>query len=317
MAWLYLPESVGLNSESQQPFPMQKPFVMSRGKPMLPQSLLRKWKKEDYMKHLFGLTLQPSTANLGVERWISSQEDSLVNLGVKPGNSKRQTTKDGCGMTLSESFAKLDRNSSSWKTCQVSLTGEFVTFSGRWPRSGSMLNGVVSKHPMLAQTIGEIESSFTPIVPKEGVSFPTPCVADSGSNGKTFRTVAKKSLQEGNWRGLSLPNVVRMFPTPLASDSVKTNLVHQGGNPTLLGAVRMFPTVTVQDSKNNAGRSQNNRNTLPLNAVAGGKLNPQWVEWLMGWPIGWTDLEPAGTELSLSKQQGHSLNFTEGLLGGA
>jgi hypothetical protein len=23
----------------------------------------------------------------------------------------------------------------------------------------------------------------------------------------------------------------------------------------------------------------------------GGKLNPQWVEWLMGFPIGWTDLE--------------------------
>jgi hypothetical protein len=24
----------------------------------------------------------------------------------------------------------------------------------------------------------------------------------------------------------------------------------------------------------------------------GGKLNPMWVEWLMGWPLGWTDLKP-------------------------
>lgn len=24
----------------------------------------------------------------------------------------------------------------------------------------------------------------------------------------------------------------------------------------------------------------------------GGRLNPTWVEWLMGWPLGWTDLEP-------------------------
>jgi hypothetical protein len=23
-----------------------------------------------------------------------------------------------------------------------------------------------------------------------------------------------------------------------------------------------------------------------------GQLNPTWVEWLMGWPIGWTDLKP-------------------------
>jgi len=27
----------------------------------------------------------------------------------------------------------------------------------------------------------------------------------------------------------------------------------------------------------------------------GGKLNADWVEWLMGWPTGWTALEPLGT----------------------
>ncbi len=27
-------------------------------------------------------------------------------------------------------------------------------------------------------------------------------------------------------------------------------------------------------------------------SVTGGKLNPTWVEWLMGWPLGWTDLKP-------------------------
>jgi DNA (cytosine-5)-methyltransferase 1 len=25
---------------------------------------------------------------------------------------------------------------------------------------------------------------------------------------------------------------------------------------------------------------------------SGGPLNPTWVEWLMGWPLGWTALEP-------------------------
>jgi len=28
---------------------------------------------------------------------------------------------------------------------------------------------------------------------------------------------------------------------------------------------------------------------------AGGKLNPTWVEWLMGWPLGWTELQPLET----------------------
>jgi hypothetical protein len=29
---------------------------------------------------------------------------------------------------------------------------------------------------------------------------------------------------------------------------------------------------------------------------AGGQLNPTWVEWLMGWPLGWTDLKPLATD---------------------
>lgn len=28
----------------------------------------------------------------------------------------------------------------------------------------------------------------------------------------------------------------------------------------------------------------------------GGRLNPTWVEWLMGWPPGWTDLKPLETD---------------------
>jgi len=30
-------------------------------------------------------------------------------------------------------------------------------------------------------------------------------------------------------------------------------------------------------------------------SVVGGALNPTWVEWLMGFPTGWTDLEDSGT----------------------
>jgi len=90
--------------------------------------------------------------------------------------------------------------------------------------------------------------------------------------------------------------------------------------------IRTWPTPTVQDSENDGGPSQYNRNSVPLNAlvkilptpracdgekgtrtaegaakerlrrkngedlptVAGGSLNPDWVEWLMGFPVGWT-----------------------------
>ena len=42
-----------------------------------------------------------------------------------------------------------------------------------------------------------------------------------------------------------------------------------------------------------------------MGAGNGGKLNPTWVEWLMGWPLGWTDLKPLETDKSHCVQQQH------------
>ena len=84
------------------------------------------------------------------------------------------------------------------------------------------------------------------------------------------------------------------WPTPKASaggpDFAKVDRSRTGLS--LQTAVAMWPTPTAQDSKNNGAPSQMVRNTKPLNAAVGGSLNPTWVEWLMGWPLGWTDCEP-------------------------
>ena len=66
-----------------------------------------------------------------------------------------------------------------------------------------------------------------------------------------------------------------LWPTPVADGDRTTNYA-QGG--TSLGfAVRNWPTPTCHDRKGKSG------------ANVGGTLNPMWVEWLMGWPVGWTD----------------------------
>jgi hypothetical protein len=75
---------------------------------------------------------------------------------------------------------------------------------------------------------------------------------------------------------------------------------------------RVWPTPTVNDSKNTAGKEQFNRNSLPLNAAVcvddggniipenlGKLMNPNFVEWLMGWPVDWTALQP----LAMDKYQ--------------
>jgi hypothetical protein len=80
----------------------------------------------------------------------------------------------------------------------------------------------------------------------------------------------------------------------VADDAVdrKRGKINSRGEPKLSAQVKMWPTPTVQDSANNGGPAQMARNTKPLNAEVGGSLNPPWVEWLMGWPINWTSMEP-------------------------
>lgn len=43
-----------------------------------------------------------------------------------------------------------------------------------------------------------------------------------------------------------------------------------------------------------------------------GKLNPTWVEWLMGWPSGHTELKPLGTGKFQEFMQQHSPYFMDG-----
>ncbi|WKV98427.1 DNA cytosine methyltransferase [Pseudomonas sp. H22_DOA] len=57
--------------------------------------------------------------------------------------------------------------------------------------------------------------------------------------------------------------------------------------------------------RSGADRS-NDRLDHAVMALDGGHLNPEWAEWLMGWPIGWTDLRPLATDRFQSWQQAHS-----------
>ena len=57
----------------------------------------------------------------------------------------------------------------------------------------------------------------------------------------------------------------------------------------------IWPTPTAHNSKEGGYPAELRRNTPTLSAQVGGKLNPAWVEWLMAWPEGHTNLEPLGT----------------------
>ncbi len=133
--------------------------------------------------------------------------------------------------------------------------------------------------------------------------WPTPTAGDSKSSGS--RSLPGSAAHPGaSLTDAVRPDRAKPWPTPLANDGGK------GGTNTLSrlvetghargrrdGSVGRWPTPTTQDAANNGGPSQQDRNTPPLNAAAGGSLNPEWVELLMGLPSGWSEAQRAQRDL--------------------
>ncbi|USG65193.1 hypothetical protein NDK47_24220 [Brevibacillus ruminantium] len=105
-----------------------------------------------------------------------------------------------------------------------------------------------------------------------------------------------------------LPAAVKLWPTPAAQDAKNATLPpSQIDRDTVPGAVmremKLWPTPTAsQDWKPIRPLAPSEANgthgTMLVGAVGdtephnvGGQLNPAWVECLMGFPIGWTDLD--------------------------
>jgi len=83
-------------------------------------------------------------------------------------------------------------------------------------------------------------------------------------------------------------------PTPRANEAgCYTRDRGQKGmeRPTLTGFAKMYPTPTASTG----GPEPTGKTGRKLSTIVGGALNPYWVEWLMGWPTGWTALKPLGT----------------------
>ena len=67
----------------------------------------------------------------------------------------------------------------------------------------------------------------------------------------------------------------------------------KGKTPTPQEFIRLYPTHRVGGS-NEASKAGVKHGDLA--AAVGGQLNPEWTEWFMGFPIGWTELEHSETQ---------------------
>src|SRR5581483_5535425 len=152
----------------------------------------------------------------------------------------------------------------SSKTSAPFDLADWTKCSGRSLRSGMTRSGTVYPLPPLAPLTAGTESG-SQHGSKDGWPTPSASVAQLGEKPGTWlerRERLKVTANNGNGAGMPLTIAVQMWPTPAARDW------KDGGHP-----------------------SEYARKSPALAAQAGGSLNPTWVEWLMGFPLGWTALE--------------------------
>jgi len=139
------------------------------------------------------------------------------------------------------------------------LDGSLDEFSGTWPTWGTLLDGVAT----------ELTPSVRHTSEKESLSWRTP-QSHNGNQGPKSKEFYERCLQT-NESMIMLTDQVRhnpgMWPTPQsfdANDFIKS------------------PEGMERNKKKGGCRN--------LREEVSGQLNPVWVECLMGFPQGWTDI---------------------------
>ncbi len=270
-----------------------------------------------------GMTFQPLTADHGEAVLTWCRAASLVRTSAPPGAGPESPAPDPAyGERWRESFAKYDPDSCSWRTRQCSLFEGLTSSSVTWPRWGSMRNGECSE-----RTMPELPTSGSGS--GSSVNYPTPTTIDNGSRFNTslhpgaeprptLGAMARHDLwptptatehkhidspSERRRKSPSLSARVNMWPTPTCMSGamyLETNALERK-SMSLASAVHHWITPMARDYKGHTNNPETRGygGTLPdqvLERSGGGQLNPTWVEWLMGWPLGWTDLGASATD---------------------
>ena len=204
---------------------------------------------------------------------MSLAPDSRASHSALPESDAETTTYATCGLPPSDAFSWYDHDTRSWKTFQACLPLLVISepSSVTWPKAGMMQDGVCYLRPSWERRISEIGSGLLPTIHAQEPGWVI---------GGQVEVVDKNGNPPEHWNQ-------RFYDR-------NTGRVVQKG---LTQVVKMFLTPLEEARKMGAGN--------------GGQLNPTWVEWLMGWPLGWTDLKPLAMDRFLPWLHAHGLSSLE------
>ncbi len=255
--------------------------LMWRSKHSLARTWLQRLKRVSWMQHLSGRILKPLMDSRFETEYTSSLAVIPVSRSVAPESEKEQATLDTFGRIYSNTFVQLDLFGASSKTSQGTSHLDSKRFSQAYETWVTKLRQDCLQRKKLAHLIRENDYLF----------WQTPETGDSVS--RQFSV---------NSRGEPKLSAQAKIGGRLCQDNPNINGKNRG----------LFPIPRTETME--ACTSKGYGDTL-LEGVMGKKgyqkkqrLNPAWVEQLMGLPQGWTNFDCLEMELS-RKQQKKRLEF--------
>jgi len=249
--------------------------LLSKSKPTRLRVWQTRWKEGSYYPHLFTRILKPCQYSLFETELTSSLAATRANLSQPPESDLERMTHDTCGLTSEKSSEQLDLFDASSRMSKDTSHLDSEKSLATWKAWVTKSRSEYSQRVKLAHLTKEKESTSWPtatVFDVTGGSYPTELV-----NGQ-WRSKHSKD-PNSPWYGAKLRDAVETaekmtWPTPSAHEA---RLGYQDrSDPSKKGTQESLTTVIVNRA---GGRS-----------VCTGQLNPDWVEGLMGLPLGWTAL---------------------------
>ncbi|MHC2298172.1 hypothetical protein ACVJBD_002378 [Rhizobium mongolense] len=354
--WLYVPnistsspsaqaEEASISASSWQ-FKALEQSVWWRGKPSQSRHWYQRWSKASFIRLLCGLMPEPSTAAHGVAQLTASLVASRVSLTALPVSASAKTTSETSGRQPVASSSSQACGSSSSRTSAACSHRAVPSVSGEtFADWASRLREDCSRRQKSARAMS-VKGSSSSQWPS---SWPTAAVTDSF--GARNRTAWRSNPDSKHHDGVTLNDAIVLWATPtqVHRKSEKAMRPFADGGQSSPPAIEqqaetltntLWATPSVADTSGGRMTRSGDRSNEPLlkgqsDALSSRldpmiypvgqvsshprrSLNPLFVEWLMGWPPGWTlaawtDFACSVTELSLWKQRMRSVLLQLGL----
>lgn len=220
---------------------------------------------------------------------LSSLVDFLASRTASPESGKPLPTSGICGVSASESLGSYAPDSRCLKTSAACLqaNGDFFTtaYCQTWPRFGLLVSGRLYPLPKLAHRTAAKESGFSALTNWPTASSrdykDTPGMSQTGINPDGSERQRTDQLA----RAMYASGLPSQATGPAAPDNRNLD-----GNRQELWATPRTITGGPESAERKQELGRTNSGGGDLQSQAAGKLNPQWVSCLMGYPPLWAEL---------------------------